>query len=353
VSEVAIPILDDPSALAARDPHRVGAVLAAFPDQCRVGLALQLAPPTALHPPRAVIVAGMGGSAASGDLLQACAGEQLAVPVLVHRGYGLPAAASAEALVIASSYSGETEETLSAATTALERGCQLVAITTGGALGRLIERHQRSRVILPGGLMPRMALGYLFCPLLRVLGQAGWPLASEAEVAEALAVLGELADELGPTRPAVANEAKRLALAIGGRMPALYGGPTTHAAVYRWKTDFAENAKLFALSGVVPEMNHNEIEAWQGARAQGVLAVFLRDEAEPPAIVKRFAILRTLIEPSAGGVVETWTRGKGRLARLLSLAYVGQWTSYYLAMLHGIDPWPIPLLDALKQRLSP
>jgi glucose/mannose-6-phosphate isomerase len=201
--------------------------------------------------------------------------------------------------------------------------------------------------------MPRMALGYLFCPLLHVLAQAGWPLAPEAEVAEALAVLHELADELGPARPSAANEAKRLALAIGGRMPALYGGPTTSAAVYRWKTDFAENAKTFALSGVVPEMNHNEIEAWQGPRARDILAVLLRDDGESPAIARRFAVLRALIEPGAGGVVETWPRGKGRLARLLSLAYVGQWTSYYLAMLHGVDPWPIPLLDALKRRLSP
>jgi glucose/mannose-6-phosphate isomerase len=344
-------ILDDVPGLAARDPHGVGAVLAGFPEQCRAAFALPPTPALTMRSPRAVIVVGMGGSAASGDLLAACAGDQVAVPVLVHRGYGLPAAASAETLVIASSYSGETEETLSAAEAALERGCQLVAVTTGGALGRLAERRRAPRVLLPGGLMPRMALGYLFCPLLRVLAQAGWPLASETEVAEALAVIGEFADELGPGRPAGDNEAKRLALAIGGRIPALYGGPTTQAAVYRWKTDFAENAKLFALSGVVPEMNHNEIEAWQGALAGKVLAVLLRDEAEAPAIARRFAILRTLIEPTAGGIVETWARGKGRLARLLSLAYLGQWTSYYLAMLRGVDPWPIPLLDALKSRL--
>ena len=111
---------------------------------------------------------------------------------------------------------------------------------------------------------------------------------------------------------------------------------------------------MFALTGVVPEMNHNEIEAWQGKRAREIQAILLRDDEESPAIARRFAVLRDLIAPGAGGaVLEVWTRGKGRLARLISLAYLGQWTSYYLAMLGGRDPWPIPLLDALKARLVP
>lgn len=345
-------ILDDLAGLARLDEHRVRDVLSAFPEQCREALALRMTPVPTLSTPRSVVVAGMGGSAAGGDLLAACAADHLRIPILVHRGYGLPAAA-ADTLVIASSYSGETVETLSAAETALERGNPLVVVTTGGALGRLAERRGVSAVILPGGLMPRMALGYVFFPLLGVLAEVGLPLASPDEVAEALDVVETLARELGPAQPAEGNEAKRLALAIGERIPALYGGPTTHPAVYRWKTDFAENAKRFAFSGVVPEMNHNEIEAWQGPRAREVQAILLRDEEEPPAIARRFALLRDLIEPGAGGVVEVWTRGKGRLARLIALAYVGQWTSYYLAMLGGRDPWPIPLLDALKRRLSP
>ncbi|MGH7333759.1 MAG: bifunctional phosphoglucose/phosphomannose isomerase [Candidatus Rokuibacteriota bacterium] len=345
--------LDDPSLLARLDQHRVREVLAAFPQQCREALSLRMSARPALSTPRAVIVAGMGGSAAGGDLLAACAADHLRVPLLVHRSYGLPVAAS-DTLVIASSYSGETVETLSAAETALAREHALVVVTTGGALGRLAERRGVSAVTLPGGLMPRMALGYLFFPLLGVLAEVGLPLASPDEVAEALDVVEALARELGPAQPVEGNEAKRLALAIGTRIPALYGGPATHAAVYRWKTDFAENAKLFALTGVVPEMNHNEIEAWQGPRAREVQAVFLRDDEEPPAIARRFAVLRDLIEPGAGrAVLEAWTRGKGRLARLISLAYLGQWTSYYLAMLGGRDPWPIPLLDALKRRLAP
>jgi glucose/mannose-6-phosphate isomerase len=136
-------------------------------------------------------------------------------------------------------------------------------------------------------------------------------------------------------------------------MPAVYGGPATGPIAYRWKTDLAENAKVFALAGALPEMNHNEIEAWQGVGARRMRAVLLRDAAEPPPIAHRFAVLQELIAPAAGSVTEVWTRGSAPLARLLSLVYLGQWVSFYLAMLAGVDPWPIPLLDALKRRLTP
>ncbi|MGH7277540.1 MAG: SIS domain-containing protein, partial [Candidatus Rokuibacteriota bacterium] len=205
---------------------------------------------------------------------------------------------------------------------------------------------------LPGGLMPRMALGYLVFPVLTVLAGAGLEVATPAEVAEAVDRITELAVELAPARPASGNEAKRLALAIGARLPAVYGGPTTGAVAYRWKTDLNENAKAFALAAALPEMNHNEIEAWQGAAARGMQAVLLRERDEPPAIARRFAVLTDLIGATAGGVVEHWTSGKGRLARLLATAYVGQWTSYYLALLREVDPWPVPRLDALKRRMA-
>jgi glucose/mannose-6-phosphate isomerase len=294
----------------------------------------------------------MGGSAAGGDLLVACAAERLRVPVSVHRGYGLPATVGDDAIVIASSYSGNTVETLSAAEAALARRARLVAVTTGGELGALAGRHHVPCVTLPGGLMPRMALGHLFFPLLTLLAGLGSPVTTEEEVGEALDVLGGLTRDLEPGHPTDLNEGKRLALAIGPRLPAIYGGPTTRAAVYRWVTDFAENAKLFALDGVLPEMNHNLLEAWRGPGAREIPVILLREEGEAPAIAQRFAILRDLIAPEAGALLEVWARGKGRLARLLSLVYLGQWTSYYLALLRHVDPWPIPYLDAMKERLA-
>src|SRR5947199_328712 len=161
-----------------------------------------------------------------------------------------------------------------------------------------------------------------------------------------------LARELGPTRATAQNEAKRLALAIGDRLPAVYGGPATGAVAYRWKTDLEENAKLLAVAGTLPEMTHNEIEAWRGPAARDRHLVLLREEGEPREIARRFAVLHDLIGPAAGGVSECWARGTGRAARLLALAYVGMWVSYYAAIARGVDPWPVPLLDEVKRRLA-
>jgi glucose/mannose-6-phosphate isomerase len=344
--------LDDLAAVKRGDPHDVRHVLAEFPQQCRTAAGLCPSRRPAIEAPSVVVLAGMGGSAAGADVVAACAGERLPVPIVVHRGYGLPPTASGRAFVVASSYSGDTDEVLSAVDTALERGLAVAAITSGGALGERAARRGLATVLLPGGLMPRFALGYLLFSAIAALRAAGLEAATAGEVAEAVEVVETLVTGLVPERPSAENEAKRLALAIGDRLPAVYGGPVTGAVAYRWKTDIEENAKLFALSGAVPEMNHNTIEAWRAPRAGQMQLVVLRDHDEPPAIVRRFSVLRELIGDAAGGVSECWARGRGRLARLVSLAYIGQWTSYYLALLRGVDPWTVPLLDELKRRVS-
>lgn len=344
--------LDDQWSVERVDPHRVRDLLARFPTQCREALRLVVEPRLRAQRPGLVVFAGMGGSAVGGDLLATCAAERLDVPVLVHRGYGLPAAAGAQALVIASSYSGETAEVLSAVEAALARGVPIAALTAGGRLAELATTRRIPQVRLPPGLLPRMALGYLFFPAARILAGAELAVATEAELVEAVEVLEELAHELRPEQPPKVNEAKRLALAIGGRMPAIYGGPTTGAVAYRWKTDLEENAKLLAVAGALPEMNHNEIEAWGTAAAQAQQLVLLREAGEPPEITRRFQVLHELVGPTAGGVSECRARGAGKPARLLSLAYVGMWVSYYLAVARGVDPWATPMLDEVKRRLQ-
>lgn len=345
--------LDDPRTFERVDPHGARAVLADFPRQCRRAVELRPEPAVRVEGPRLVVLAGMGGSAASGDLLAACAADRLDVPILVHRGYGLPTLAGKGTLVIAASYSGDTAEVLSAADVAVARGTPVVVLTSGGRLGAFAREHRVPTVTLPDGLMPRMALGYLFFPALELLAATGLPIADGAEVAEALAVVAALAAELDPARATAQNPAKRLALEIGGKLPAVYGGPATGAVAYRWKTDLEENAKGFALAAALPEMNHNEIEAWRAPRARDVHLVLLRDDGESPEIARRFRVLTDLIGPSAGGISEAWTRGRGRLARLLSLIYLGQWTSYYVAMLRETDPWSVPMMDELKRRVQP
>jgi glucose/mannose-6-phosphate isomerase len=345
-------ILDDLRSIDHVDRHNTRGVLTEFPVHCRRAHALRPVPMPSGARPRLVVVAGMGGSAAGGDLVAACAADTLDVPILVHRGYGLPAAAGRESLVVALSYSGDTAEVLSAVEVALARQVPVVAVTAGGALGALAQARGLPCVTLPSGLMPRMALGYLAFPLLTVLAACGAPAAGAGDVEDALAVVRDQGDDLVPERPADKNEAKRLALAIGSRLPAIYGGPLTGAVAYRWKTDLEENAKVLAIAGAIPEMNHNEIEVWSGAGAAGRYAVLLREDTEPPEIARRFTLMREMLDPEAGGVSEVWARGRGQLARLLSLAALGQWVSYYVAMLHGTDPWPVPILTEVKRRLA-
>jgi glucose/mannose-6-phosphate isomerase len=350
VSEIET-VLDDAAGIAAIDRHGARDVLAGFSAQCRAAVGIEAQRLPTLKRPRLVVVAGMGGSAAAGDLVAACAGERLELPVIVHRGYGLPSVAWDDALVLAVSYSGETAEVLSAVETARARRLPLVAITAGGTLGRIAREQGLSAALVPDGLMPRMALGYLFFPMARVLRALDLAIADSEEIHEALAEVEALGRELSPDRPLATNEAKRLAVAIGARWPTVYGGPVTGAVANRWKTDFEENAKAFALAGAIPEMNHNSIEAWRAPAARDLHLVLLRDAAEAEEIRRRFALIQDLVGPVAGGITECWTRGRGLLARLLTLTYLGQWTSYYLAILRGVDPWTVPHLDELKRRL--
>ncbi len=344
--------LDDLQALARVDAHDTRRVLADFPAQCRRARELRVTPALATARPRLVVMAGMGGSAAGADLLATCGAATAEVPLLVHRGYGLPAAVTGDALVVASSYSGDTAEVISAVEAALARRLAVVAITSGGALGALATRRGLPRVTLPAGLMPRMALGWLVLPALSALTACGVSVATESDVDEALHVIAAQAGDLAPETATEKNEAKRLALAIGPRLPAIYGGPLTGTVAYRWKTDLEENAKLLAVAGVLPEMNHNEIEVWQGSAARALHAVLLREEGESPEIARRFTVVHELLGPAAGGLSEAWARGRSRFARLLSLVQLGQWVSYYAAMLRDTDPWPVPVLTEVKRRLS-
>ena len=341
------PFLADTEGL---DPRGAARILAEFPSQCRQALALSASPPLSRASLRHVVVAGMGGSAVCGDLVSALASDRLPVPVTVWRGYGAPASVGPGTLVVAVSYSGATEETISTLEAALGRGATAAVLTSGGALAALAQERGLPLVRLPAGLLPRLALGYLFFPLLGLLESAGLLLAQAPERDEALRELELMGKELGPERADADNEAKRLALALRGRIPVIYGSGLTAVAAYRWKTEVEEIAKLLAFHGYIPEADHNEIEGWRDPLAAGFHAVFLRDP-EDDAIAIRARLTGELIRARAGGVTEVWPRGRGRLARLLSLIYLGDWVSYYLALLRGVDPWPVPAIEEVKRRL--
>jgi glucose/mannose-6-phosphate isomerase len=342
--------LDDDATYALGDPRRFRDLLHGFAAQvagAEQAGAVTLAGP----PPRAVLVVGMGGSAAAGDLLQAVCESTAAIPVAVSRGYRVPAWVGPETVVVASSYSGDTEETIAAFEDARGRGARGLVVSSGGVLGERAGREGTPWIGVAPGLPPRAALPSLLVPVLVALERWAVLAPGAAERGEAVSVLTALDAEVGPGVPCRANPAKALAAWLADRCPVIYGADLTGSVAYRWATQIEENAKTLAFSGALPEMNHNAIEAW-GADGKGDWAVvILRDAGAHPRIARRVELARAVIGARAT-TREVWSRGHGSLARLLSLVLLGDWVSYYLAIRRGVDPWAVPTLEGFKRSMQ-
>jgi glucose/mannose-6-phosphate isomerase len=316
------------------------------------GDAASAAPATPAHPD-GVAVCGMGGSAIGGELVLATA-SGLAVPSAVVRACELPAWVRPETLVVAVSYSGETEETLACVEGALARGCRPVCVASGGRLAALAAGHGLPHVPVPAGLQPRAALGVLATPVAAALVEAGLCSELAPDVAEAAVVLGELASDLAPEVPEEVNGAKALARRLAGRLVLVYGGGVTTPAARRWKTQLNENAKAMAFWSELPELDHNEIEGW--AAPPGLAAeaqVVLLEDPEWALPLGRRAQLTAAELAGHGIAVERLTaRGALPLARACSLIGLGDWVSFYLALLRGLDPTPVAAIERFKRRLA-
>jgi glucose/mannose-6-phosphate isomerase len=228
-----------------------------------------------------------------------------------------------------------------------------VVITSGGTLLRRARERGDPAVAAPPGLPPRAALPYLFLPMLAVLGASGVVRPFDDDAAEAADVTAAVADELGPGRPD--SPARSLAAMLVGRFPLIYSSsPSLEPAAQRWKDQINENAKTLAAWNTFPELNHNETVGWglDPDLARRCHVVILRDPREPARLARRVAITRDLAFIRAAGVDEVWARGRGVLARLCSMILVGDFVSWYLALLRGVDPTPVPVIDELKRRLA-
>ncbi len=345
--------LDASDALTRHDRRGLWELLRRLPEQVAEAPGLADSVPLPRGPVRQVVILGMGGSAVGGDLLEALTLDRLPIPVRVVRGYTVPLWVGPESLVVVASYSGDTEETLSGFEAARGRGAPLVVVTSGGELGRRAGALDVPTVRLPGGFPPRAAVAYLFLPLVRLLERLGFPVLESDELDEAGRVIRALGEEVGPECPEAKNPAKALAGWLQDRLPVVYGSQGLSApCAYRWKTQLEENAKILAVAGVLPELDHNEVVGWdEDPRADGLAAVFLRDPEDHPRVARRFALTRRVVERRARSQ-EVWSRGRGRLARLLSLVALGDWVSVYLAALRGVDPWPVETIEVLKRQLS-
>lgn len=306
-----------------------------------------------------VLFCGLGGSAIAADLAAPLAARS-GLRLDVWRDYGLPAWAGAGRTVIASSYSGQTEETLSAVREAARRGCRLIAVTSGGALaewaGAGVEGSGPFPLVrLPEGLPPRAALGHGLGALLAILGRIGAIPDPAAEIEAAVAELRAGSDELGPRAPAEGNPALELARSLLGRMVVIHTTSVeSHAAGRRLKAQINENSKTPACVAEYPELDHNEIVGWQVLRPRrdDFALLVLRSGDESDRIRLRVAATNELIADHFALVREIRARGDGPLARVLSLVQFGDYLSCYLAGAAGVDPVPVDRIAALKSRLK-
>ncbi|MGB9958934.1 MAG: bifunctional phosphoglucose/phosphomannose isomerase [Candidatus Bathyarchaeales archaeon] len=304
--------------------------------------------------PKAIIVAGMGGSAIGGELLKDWARDTLKVPLELCRDYALPAYADENTLAFIVSYSGETEETLSVFLEALKRKCMITCISSGGSLIEFAEKMSIPYLRVPHGFPPRAALPYLFIPTLVFVEKLGLVSKVEREIPEAIKVLRQVCEENAPQTPLKENFSKMLASNINGTVPVVYGFGVYRSVAQRFKQQFNENSKVPSKWEFFPELNHNEVVGWEKPEklSKHFSAIFLRDKSEPEEIQSRIEATKELMLDKIAGVYEVWSRGEGRLAKMLSTTLIGDFASVYLALLREIDPTPVETINLLKRKIA-
>jgi glucose/mannose-6-phosphate isomerase len=302
--------------------------------------------------PGGLMVAGMGGSAVGGALARAALGDRASRPITLARDYALPAWTTPDTTVLCASYSGDTEETLAAYEAAGALGARRIVATTGGELASAARSDGIPVIPVPGAFQPRVAVGYSLVIALEVAALCGAGDRLHAEIDVAAAHAERLAAEWSPDGPEDALP-KQLARAVHGTVPQIAGAGLTAPIAYRWKTQINENAKTPAFAGELPELDHNEIAGWAGAVELGRFsAVFLDDSDLHPRTRQRIELARGLIQGDAAATFRIETIGETRTDRLTSLVLLGDLVSVYLAVLRGIDPTPVVMIDRLKGALA-
>ncbi|MFQ5823963.1 MAG: bifunctional phosphoglucose/phosphomannose isomerase [bacterium] len=300
-----------------------------------------------------ICVTGMGGSAISGDIVRSYLSGVLKIPIIVNRYYTLPNFINENSLVVVTSYSGSTEETLEAYNDANSRNAKIVCITSGGTLSERTKNHGYPVYSIPSGYPPRSALGYLTVPILYTLYGIGLIPNPEADLLETINLLIRLSEEYHPNSEN--NLAKEISYKIKDKIPLIYASVWGFEAVaLRWKTQLSENSKVLAFCNLFPELNHNEIMGWGPLQEtnQKFQIIYLKDKEDHPKVKKRMSVTKEILGKNTAPIIEVESIGESLLARIFSLVFLGDMVSFYLAILNQVDPTPVKKIDYLKQRLS-
>ncbi|QQS38169.1 MAG: bifunctional phosphoglucose/phosphomannose isomerase [Ignavibacteriales bacterium] len=300
---------------------------------------------------RNIVISGLGGSAISADLLVNFLNNELKVPVVVNRNYSLPSFANKNTLLIVSSYSGNTEETVSVLKEGLKKKCKIVCVSTGGKVEEIAKANKLPLVKLQPGFQPRYSLGLSFFSLLKILQNLSLIDKQNSIVKNVVSLWKKRGLEFSKE----GNTAFEFACQMLGFIPVIYTcSGITEAAGYRLKCQFNENSKLHAFHNVLPEMNHNEIIGWESYLPKNLNSkvIFVVDESYHPQVLKRFSICSELISSMGAEILELKSDQKDLKVRILDLIFLGDWITYYTALLRGYDPSEIDNINTLKKRLE-
>jgi glucose/mannose-6-phosphate isomerase len=347
--------LDDASAVERLDVGGLRFRIAGLPDDCEAAWqrhrSLEL--PGAYTSVREVVLAGMGGSAIAADMLRSLAAAGSRKPVHVVRGYDLPAFVDDASLVVACSHSGNTEETLSAYEQAVARGAPTVVVAKGGPLLELARAAGAPGIVYEYDGSPRSAIGHQLMALVAIGERVGLLGAQSDAVAEAVTLLREQRARLDCAVPAEGNPAKQLAGRLFGRLPVVVGAGPLAVAAYRWKTQLNENSKSWALFEEAPELGHNSIVGFGLPKAvvAQLHVVLLSHAALPRRLLLHYDATAEALRDAGVANERVDALGTSTLAQILTGAYHGDWVSFHLAILNGVDPSPVAPITKLKQRL--
>ena len=348
--------LDNVSAYRQFDKSGMLEHLHGFPEQCQKAWekVLKFGLPREYTKISNVVILGMGGSAIGGDIVRRLALAESKLPVWVHRDYGLPAFVDDNTLVIASSYSGNTEETLSAFAKALGTRAKKLAITSGGKLKHLAEKEGIPAFVIDYQAPPRAALPHNLIPLVGIFQKLGLLGDKSADLKEAVDVLKKLSRDLIETRPLASNPAKQVAAKVRGRIAVIYGAEMLSEVAQRWKGEFNENSKAWAFFESFPELNHNAVVGYEFPveAKDRVFVLLLRSSSLNPRNLLRYDVTAKLLAKAGIAHEFVEARGKSALAQVLSLVLLGDYASFYLSILNEVDPTSTNAIDFVKQYLA-
>ncbi|MBV6484157.1 MAG: hypothetical protein KFKLKKLM_00647 [Flavobacteriales bacterium] len=294
---------------------------------------------------QSVLICGLGGSGIGGTVVSQIVADDANTPIVINKDYKIPAFVNKNTLVICSSYSGNTEETLEMLALAEAKGAEIACVTSGGKLEEMAKTKGYNLISIPGGHPPRAAFGFSLPPLFKLLHHYNVIKNSFAD-----AFTKSIAN-IDNNETAIKDEAKNITEKLFGKIPVIYSDAWFEGVSIRFRQQINENAKMLCWHHVIPEMNHNELVGWT-TKNDNLAVIIFRNTDDYFRTQKRMEINKTVFEKYTSTILEVYSKGASRLEQSLYLIHLGDWISYFLAEKKGIDVTEVDVITHLKNELS-